>query len=102
VSATPENSAYAHFRLARTPGTFLQSHQRARARAPFSSDVGPFELKLAQYCYTFSFFFFSGALKICRKLQKNPKNMRPIFIGFLFSIVFNKNKFVIFSGSKKF
>jgi hypothetical protein len=50
----------------------------------------------------FLFFFFCPALEICRKLQKNPKNMRPIFLAFLFSLEFNKNNFMNFRGNKEF
>jgi hypothetical protein len=35
-------------------------------------------------------------------MYKNAKIMKLIFLGLLFSIVFNKNKLVIFSESKKF
>ena len=35
VSATPENSAYAHFRLAGTPSPFAENSQRAGAVALF-------------------------------------------------------------------
>jgi hypothetical protein len=50
MSATPENSAYAQFRLARTPRTLLQKCQCARAWTCFLSDVGPLGLDLAQHC----------------------------------------------------
>jgi hypothetical protein len=35
-------------------------------------------------------------------LKKNPKIVKPIFLGLLFSLEFNKNSFVIFSGNKEF
>jgi hypothetical protein len=59
-------------------------------------------LKPAHHCFIFSFFFFSEALEICRKLQKNLKIVKPIFLGLLFSLEFNKNSFMIFRGNKKF
>jgi hypothetical protein len=36
------------------------------------------------------------------KIVENPKIVKPIFLGLLFSLEFNKNSFVIFSGNKKF
>jgi hypothetical protein len=57
VSATPKNSAYAHFRLARTSRTLLQSRHRGRGRPPFLCRVGPPELKSAED-YSFFIFFF--------------------------------------------
>jgi hypothetical protein len=65
VSVTPENSAYTHFRLARTPRILLQRCQSARAWARFLSGVGPLGLELAQHYCSFSFFFYNRALEIC-------------------------------------
>jgi hypothetical protein len=51
--------------------------------------------------HLFSFLFlpsFGNMLKIV----ENPKIVKPIFLGLLFSLEFNKNSFVIFSGNKKF
>jgi hypothetical protein len=35
-------------------------------------------------------------------MVENGKIVKPIFLGSLFSLEFNKNKFVIFSGNNKF
>ena len=51
----------------------------ARARA-FPRGPRPSEPDLAQYCFFFSLFFFYPTLEICRKLQKNGKNAKPIFL----------------------
>jgi hypothetical protein len=102
LSATRRNSKVTYLQIAENPRTFLHKCQRGRGRAPFSLRIGPYGLLLAQRCLTFLLFFFSRTLKTCRKLQKNAKIVKLIFLGFLFFLVFNKNKFVIFSGSKKF
>jgi hypothetical protein len=102
LSATPENSSYAHFRLARTPRTLLQSHHHGRRRARIFFRLGLFGLFLARYCSNLFFFFFQQNSNNFRKWQKNPKIVKPIFLGSLFSLEFNKNSFVIFSGNKKF
>jgi hypothetical protein len=88
--------------LVRTSRVFLQSRQRTRARAHFPLWTGPPGLISAHHCFNFFFFFFREALEICRKLQKNPKIVRPIFLDFLFSLEFNKNIFMIFRGNKEF
>jgi hypothetical protein len=64
--------------------------------------VGPPGPDLAQHYYIFSLFFFYPSLEICRKLQKIPKIVKPIFLDFLFSIEFNKNSFMIFRLNKEF
>jgi hypothetical protein len=56
LSATPKNSAYAHFKLARTPRAFLQRPQRGRGRARFCwqwADLGWFRPK-SVHCFSFS------------------------------------------------
>jgi hypothetical protein len=105
-SVTLDNSNETGFQLVKTLRAFSQIRQSARARVsarpgfPIASGYpGP---KTAHHCFNVFFFFFSGSLKIYRKLKKNPKNMRPIFLGFLFSIVFNKNSFMNFSLNKEF
>ena len=72
---------------------------RARARALLLV-VGRPGLDSAQY-YSRVFFLLQSQNNF-RKLQKNPKIVKPIFLGLLCSLEFNKNSFVIFSGNKKF
>jgi hypothetical protein len=106
VSVTLGNNNETGFQLVRTPRAFSQIRQsaraRVRARPGFPIALGYPGPKTAHHCFNVFFFFFSGSLKIYRKLKKNPKNMRPIFLGFLFSLVFNKNSFMIFSGNREF
>jgi hypothetical protein len=52
----------------------------ARGRVPVPVQAGPFGLLSAQYCSHFSFFFFCETLEICRKMYKNDKNVKPIFL----------------------
>ena len=59
VSATPENSVYAHFRLARNPRPFLQNRQGAGARGHLSALAGPPGLDSAQYCSSVFLFLLS-------------------------------------------
>jgi hypothetical protein len=57
LSATPENSASAHFRLSRMLWVFLQSrHGRARGRA--SAKVGPSWAELSPALFTYFLFLF--------------------------------------------
>jgi hypothetical protein len=64
--------------------------------------VGPPGPDLAQHYFIFSLFFFCPTLEIGRKCLKNPKNVKPIFLDSLFSIVFNKNSFMIFRTNREF
>jgi hypothetical protein len=102
LSVTQKNSNWTYPQLVKTPRALLQDCQHGRGRAPFSCVCGPVGLELAKYYWSFSFFFFSKALGNCRKLYKNPKNVKPIFLDLLFSIVFNKNSFMIFRLNKEF
>jgi hypothetical protein len=101
VSVTLGNSRETGSQLARTPRVFLQSRQRAGEGALSPLDWAACLIS-AHHCFNFFFFFFREALEICRKLQKNPKIVKPIFQDFLFSLEFNKNIFMIFRGNKEF
>jgi hypothetical protein len=79
----------------------VQSRQGEGAHALFPG-TGPAGLEPAQHFQSFYFLFFSGTLEIYKKLQKNPKIVKPIFSDFLFSIEFNKNSFMIFRLNKEF
>jgi hypothetical protein len=79
-----------------------QDCQRGRGRAPFLCMAGPYGLLLAQYYSNFFIFFFRETLEICRKLQKIRKIVKPIFLGLLFFLEFNKNSFMIFSLNREF
>jgi hypothetical protein len=68
----------------------------------FASGLGRLGWNWPSPVQPFSFFFFSEALEICRNLQKNPKIVKPIFLGFIFSLEFNKNSFMIFRLNKEF
>jgi hypothetical protein len=79
---------------------------RARARGRGSAGSGPTWAGFGPTLFIcFSFSFIPRAKTIiekCRKMYKNAKIVKLIFLGLLFSLVFNKNSFVIFSGNKKF
>jgi hypothetical protein len=66
VSVTSENSAYTHFRLARTPRILLQRCQRMRARVGAPSvrcAVGPTGLDSAQRYLHFFLFLFQWSFR---------------------------------------
>jgi hypothetical protein len=74
----------------------------ARARTRVSSRLGPRGLDSVQHCSNLFFFFFYEALEIYRKLKKNLKNVKLIFLDSLFFIVFNKNSSMIFRSNREF
>jgi hypothetical protein len=81
----------------------VQSSQRASAGAPrFSEWLGRMGCFWPSTIQTFFIFFFRETLEICRKLQKIHKIVKPIFLGLLFSLEFNKNSFMIFRLNKEF
>ena len=65
-------------------------------------DVGPVGLILAQDYSPISLFFFFQSQINSRKWYKNPKNVKLISLGSLFSLVFNKNSLMIFSLNREF
>jgi hypothetical protein len=76
----------------------MQSSQRA----PFLRVAGPYGLFLAQFYSHFFIFFFWETWEMCRKLMKIHKIVKPIFLGLLFYLEFNKNIFMNFRLNKEF
>jgi hypothetical protein len=89
------------FRLFNNARAVLQNRQGAGARKRFLPLSWATGLKSAQYYSSVSFFFYFQSQNNFRKWLKNYKIVKPIFLGSLFSLEFNKNSFVIFSGNKK-
>jgi len=105
LSVTLGNSKETRFQLVQTLRFFPQIRLSARARVgapPVRCADGPTRLKPARHCSSLFLFFFSRILEIHGKLQKNPKIVKLIFLDSLFSLVFNKNSFMIFSLNREF
>jgi hypothetical protein len=80
----------------------VQNGQRGRARGHVSAWVWADWARISPTLFTLSPFLFQNNFRNPWKNIKNPKIVKPIFLGFLFSLEFNKNSFMIFSLNREF